>query len=145
MARSSRRLVILLVALLGTFFVVRGGMLLRPNADVFVAGFNIHHLFTGVLVVTICVIPLVVGTTIESPRSSMIVVTCLSSAEPGAVTRTRAPTENRGDCPSATSDTERERENCEAGFDDPLHRMGRALLALERWGCLSHAGIGHAT
>jgi hypothetical protein len=53
--------VILLGALLGTFVVVRAGMLLRPNADVFVAGFNIHHVFTGVLVVTICVIPLVVG------------------------------------------------------------------------------------
>lgn len=61
MPQSSRRLVILLVALLGTFLVVRAGMLLRPEADVFVAGFNIHHLYTGVIVLTICVIPLVVG------------------------------------------------------------------------------------
>ncbi len=61
MPPSSRRLAILLVAMLGTFLVVRGGMLLRPDADVFVAGFNIHHLYTGVIVLTICVIPLVVG------------------------------------------------------------------------------------
>ena len=72
MAQSPRRLVILLVALLGTFFVVRAGMLLRPDADVFVAGFNIHHLYTGVLVVTICVIPLVVGT--PKPRTADLLV-----------------------------------------------------------------------
>jgi hypothetical protein len=64
--------VILLVALLGTFFVVRAGMLLRPNADFFVAGFNIHHLYTGVLVVTICVIPLVVRT--PKPRTADLLV-----------------------------------------------------------------------
>jgi hypothetical protein len=72
MPRSSRRLAILLVALLGTFFVVRAGMLLRPNADLFVAGFNIHHLFTGVLVVTVCVIPLVVGA--PEPRTADLLV-----------------------------------------------------------------------
>ena len=72
MAQSSRRLVILLGALLGTFLVVRAGMLLRPDADVFLAGFNIHHAFTGVLVVTICVIPLVVGT--PKPRSADLLV-----------------------------------------------------------------------
>ena len=61
MPQSSRRLVILLGALLGTFLVVRAGMLLRPDADVFVGGYNIHHLYTGVIILTICVIPLVVG------------------------------------------------------------------------------------
>ena len=72
MLQNSRRLVILLGALLGTFAVVRGGMLLRPDADVFVAGFNIHHLFTGVIVLTICVIPLVVGA--PKPRTADLLV-----------------------------------------------------------------------
>jgi hypothetical protein len=64
--------VILLGALLGTFVVVRAGMLLRPDADVYVAGFNIHHLYTGVIVLTICVIPLVVGT--PKPRTADLLV-----------------------------------------------------------------------
>ncbi|HUG13878.1 MAG TPA: hypothetical protein VMM78_02575 [Thermomicrobiales bacterium] len=72
MPQSSRRLVILLGALLGTFVVVRGGMLLRPDADVFVGGFNIHHLYTGVIVLTICVIPLVVGA--PKPRTADLLV-----------------------------------------------------------------------
>ena len=72
MPLNTRRLVILLVALLGTFLVVRAGMLLRPDADVFVAGFNIHHLYTGVIVLTICVIPLVVGA--PKPRTADLLV-----------------------------------------------------------------------
>lgn len=61
MSQSPRRLVILLVALLATYVVVRASMVMRPDADLFVFGFNIHHLFTGVLITTICAIPLVVG------------------------------------------------------------------------------------
>lgn len=33
----------------------------RPNADFNVAGHNIHHLFTGLLILTICGLPLVLG------------------------------------------------------------------------------------
>jgi hypothetical protein len=57
-----RRLVILVGAMAGTFLFTRASLMLRPNADVFLAGYNIHHLFTGVVILTICAIPLVVGT-----------------------------------------------------------------------------------
>jgi hypothetical protein len=47
--------------MVATFAVVRVAMLLRPDADFFVAGLNVHHVFTGRLVATVCAIPLVVG------------------------------------------------------------------------------------
>ena len=53
-----RRLAIFLVALLGTFLLTRVSLVVRPNADFNVAGYNIHHLFTGFLVACACAIPL---------------------------------------------------------------------------------------
>lgn len=44
-----------------TFVAMRGSMTLRPNADFNVAGYNIHHLFTGLLILAACGIPLVIG------------------------------------------------------------------------------------
>ncbi len=41
---------ILLLSTLATFLVLRGSLFLSPNSDFNVAGYNIHHLFTGVLV-----------------------------------------------------------------------------------------------
>lgn len=36
-------------------------MAFRPDADFNVAGYNIHHLYTGLLILTACGIPLVLG------------------------------------------------------------------------------------
>ena len=58
MARRGR---ILLVSLLATFLVMRGSMALRPDSDLHLFGYNIHHLFTGLLILTACGIPLVLG------------------------------------------------------------------------------------
>jgi len=55
---ASRRLAVFLVALVGTFVVTRFSLVLRPNADFNVAGYNIHHLFTGFLIACACAIPL---------------------------------------------------------------------------------------
>ena len=40
---------------------MRLSMALRPDADFNVAGHNIHHLFTGLLILTACGVPLVIG------------------------------------------------------------------------------------
>jgi hypothetical protein len=56
-----RRGWILLLSLVVTFVVMRTMMAFRPNADFNVAGHNIHHLFTGLLILTICGLPLVLG------------------------------------------------------------------------------------
>ena len=40
---------------------MRTMMAFRPNADFTVAGYNIHHLFTGLVILTVCGLPLVLG------------------------------------------------------------------------------------
>lgn len=57
----ARRGTILLVSLLTTFLVMRAMMAVRPNADFTIAGYNFHHLFTGLLILTGCGIPLILG------------------------------------------------------------------------------------
>ena len=54
----SRRLKILLVAMIGTFVLTRASLMFRPNADFDIAGYNVHHMFTGFLIATACAIPL---------------------------------------------------------------------------------------
>lgn len=55
-----RRVWLLLLSLVGTFAVVRLCLHASPNSDLIVVGYNIHHLFTGLLLITLCGIPLVV-------------------------------------------------------------------------------------
>jgi hypothetical protein len=50
-----------LIAFLGTFVVVRTWLWFTPNADFDVGGYNVHHLFTGVLVLTASMLPLALG------------------------------------------------------------------------------------
>jgi len=56
-----RRGWILLLSVVATFLVMRTMLTIRPNADFTVAGYNIHHLFTGLVILTICGLPLVLG------------------------------------------------------------------------------------
>jgi hypothetical protein len=63
---------IFLVALVGTFVLTRASLSMRPNADVFIGGYNIHHLYTGALIATACGIPLVVGS--FGPRLRMMLI-----------------------------------------------------------------------
>jgi hypothetical protein len=56
-----RRAWLLAGALVATFAVLRAALHLRPNADFNAFGYNIHHLYTGLLVVTACAVPLAVG------------------------------------------------------------------------------------
>ena len=55
---DTRRARILLISLLGTFVLVRTLLHLSPNSDFDVAGYNIHHLFTGLLFIVAGGIPL---------------------------------------------------------------------------------------
>ncbi|MGH7694889.1 MAG: hypothetical protein ACRENH_07905 [Gemmatimonadaceae bacterium] len=56
-----RRGWLLLLSVIVTFVVMRTMMAFRPNADFTVAGYNIHHLFTGLVILTVCGLPLVLG------------------------------------------------------------------------------------
>jgi len=59
--RGRRRAVILGATLVVTFAVMRIALSFRSDADFDVAGYNIHHLFTGLLILTACAIPLLVS------------------------------------------------------------------------------------
>ena len=49
----------MLASLLLTFIVIRLAMWRSPDSDFGIAGYNIHHLFTGVLLATAAAIPLI--------------------------------------------------------------------------------------
>lgn len=53
-----RRTKLILASLLVTFIVTRVMLTSSPNSDFDVAGYNIHHLFTGLLLITAGGIPL---------------------------------------------------------------------------------------
>ena len=55
---NTRRARIVLAALIVTFVVTRAMLTMSPNSDFGVAGYNIHHLFTGLLLITAGGIPL---------------------------------------------------------------------------------------
>ncbi len=55
-----RNAVMLGGVVLGTFLALRTWLWLNPNADFTVAGYNIHHLFTGLLLVALGGIPLAI-------------------------------------------------------------------------------------
>jgi hypothetical protein len=53
-----RRARLLLLSITVTFAIVRTWLHLSPDSDFFVAGYNVHHLFTGLLLIAACGIPL---------------------------------------------------------------------------------------
>ena len=58
---ARRALTLLLASMVGMFAVLRASLALSPNSDLNVLGYNIHHLFTGILIVTTSAIPLALG------------------------------------------------------------------------------------
>ncbi|MEO8192730.1 MAG: hypothetical protein ABI681_02690 [Gemmatimonadales bacterium] len=55
---DTRRARIVVIALVATFLVVRALLHMSPNSDFDMAGYNIHHLFTGLLLIVSGGIPL---------------------------------------------------------------------------------------
>jgi hypothetical protein len=68
-----RRARLILASLIATFVVVRFALSLSPDSDFDVAGYNIHHLYTGLLIATAAGIPLV----LRSGRSRGLDAACL--------------------------------------------------------------------
>ena len=68
-----RRARLILASLLLTFVVVRLAMWGSPDSDFDIAGHNIHHLFTGVLLATAGAIPLV----LHPGRSRALDLACI--------------------------------------------------------------------
>ena len=55
---NTRRAKIIVGALIATFIITRSALSLSPDSDFDVAGYNIHHLFTGLLLITAGGVPL---------------------------------------------------------------------------------------
>ncbi len=55
---DTRRARLIVGSLVLTFVIIRVMLHMSPNSDLGVAGYNIHHLFTGILLITIGGIPL---------------------------------------------------------------------------------------
>jgi hypothetical protein len=68
-----RRAKLILASLVLPFVVVRLAMWVSPDSDFDVAGYNVHHLFTGVLMAAASGIPLV----LRPGRSRWLDVACL--------------------------------------------------------------------
>ena len=68
-----RRARLILGSLLATFIVVRLALWRSPDSDFDIAGYNIHHLFTGVFLITAGGVPLAV----RSGRSRGLDAACL--------------------------------------------------------------------
>ena len=64
---NRRRAAIILVSLVATFIVVRVSLSMSPDSDFNVMGYNVHHLFTGLILITVGGIPLALF-----PRDSRI-------------------------------------------------------------------------
>ena len=55
---NKTRAKILVSSLVATFIIIRIWLYFYPNADFNVAGYNIHHLFTGLILIVIGGVPL---------------------------------------------------------------------------------------
>jgi hypothetical protein len=60
---------VFLRAFIATFVVVRTWLWFTPDADFDLAGYNIHHLFTGVVILTGSMLPLALGWATRRPAS----------------------------------------------------------------------------
>jgi hypothetical protein len=56
---TRRRATIIGASMILTLIIIRSLLQMSPNSDFNVAGYNIHHLFTGLLLITVSGIPLV--------------------------------------------------------------------------------------
>ena len=56
---NTRRAGIITATLIATFVIIRLLLWRSPNSDFDVSGYNIHHLFTGLLLITAAGVPLV--------------------------------------------------------------------------------------
>ncbi|MGH9838299.1 MAG: hypothetical protein ACREEM_05910 [Blastocatellia bacterium] len=60
MTLLSHRVWLIVASLLLTFLSFRAWLHLYPNTDLNVGPYNIHHLFTGILLIALCGIPLAI-------------------------------------------------------------------------------------
>lgn len=73
MSTTTRRAVLLVLSLILTFVVLRVSLYVSPNSNFDVGEYNIHHLFTGLIVLTIAGMPLLL-LNVGSRMSDLLVI-----------------------------------------------------------------------
>ena len=61
MQQTTKRTVLLITSIILTFIFLRVSLYISPNSNFDVGQYNIHHLYTGILVLTIAIIPLLLS------------------------------------------------------------------------------------
>jgi len=61
MKQTTKRTLLLIASLVLTFIFLRVSLYISPNSNFDIGQYNIHHLFTGLVVLTIAVIPLMLS------------------------------------------------------------------------------------
>jgi hypothetical protein len=69
---ARRNAKLLALAMFATFVTTRISLHAFPGTDLNVLGYNIHHLFTGILLATASTIPLAVGIPAGRPRDALL-------------------------------------------------------------------------
>ena len=61
MQQTTKRALLLISSIVLTFIFLRVSLYISPNSNFDVGQYNIHHLFTGLLLLTIAVVPLLLS------------------------------------------------------------------------------------
>jgi hypothetical protein len=117
LSRLDRRHVFI-ASMLVTFVVVRVWLHMRPDTDLSVGGYNIHHLFTGVLILSVFAIPAMLR-----PRP-----------ETRSTSSGQAPSTSSGQARSTSSGQARSTSSGQAGGCVTIAGVGVGLsLVLDEW------------
>ena len=74
MKHSLKRALLLIGSLISTFIVLRVALIISPNSNFDVGPYNIHHLFTGLIILTLAVMPLLLFNTRGKFMDLLIVI-----------------------------------------------------------------------
>ena len=61
MKQTTKRALLLIASIVLTFLFLRVSLYISPNSNFDIGQYNIHHLFTGLLVLTIAAVPLLLS------------------------------------------------------------------------------------
>jgi len=63
-----------IISLIGTFVVLRVSLYLSPNSNFDVGPYNIHHLFTGLVIMTFSIIPILLSHSAHRLHDLLVIV-----------------------------------------------------------------------
>jgi len=74
MKQTTKRTILLIASIVLTFIFLRVSLYISPNSNFDIGQYNIHHLFTGLIVLTIAAIPLLLSDCKTKLSDGLIIV-----------------------------------------------------------------------